>query len=126
MKRSWMGFFLLLALLALSIGATWAMTKIHAPIEFQLQQAARSALAGDWEEAERCSHQAREHWEKWDHFRAALADHTPVEEIDGEFAMLEVYCQTRETIAFAACCKELARKTAAVGEAHELVWENLL
>lgn len=126
MKRSWVGFALLLVLLAVGILSAWGMIRIHEPVEADLKQAAECALQEDWENADLFFRQAKEMWENWEHFRACFADHTPVEEIDGEFEMLEVYCATRENAAFAAGCRELARKTAAVGEAHEMVWWNLM
>lgn len=126
MKRSWIGLVLLLVLLVSSLLTTWAMNRIHEPIEADLQQASEYAILGDWVNADKFFHQAKENWEKWEHFRACFADHTPAEEIDGGFAMLEIYRVTREDAAFAAGCNELARKAAAVGEAHGLVWWNIL
>lgn len=126
MKRSWVGFALLMAMLLGGIMVTRKMGRIHDPIEIQLQQAAWCALESNWEQAEFLFQQAEEGWEKMEHFRSCFADHNPVEEIDGNFEMLEVFCSTQERIAFAGGCRELARKVAAVGEAHELVWWNLL
>lgn len=125
MKRSWIGFVLLLVLLAGSVVSAVAMVWIHEPMEEDLNQASRCALAGDWEKADRYFRKAQTQWKRWEHFRACFADHNPVEEIDGDFETLEVYCRTREDVAFAADCRELARKVAAVGEAHELVWWNV-
>lgn len=126
MKRSWIGFALLIAMLLGGILVTRKMGRIHDPIEKQLQQAAQCALDSNWEQAEFLFQQAEEGWETMEHFRSCFADHNPVEEIDGNFEMLEVFYSTRERIAFAGGCRELARKVAAVGEAHELVWWNLL
>ena len=126
MKRSWIGLALLLVLLAAALLATWAMTRIHEPIETDLKQAAAYAVQGDWVNADLFFCRAKETWEKWDHFRACFADHTPMEEVDAEFAMLEMYCLTRENAAFAAGCRELAKKAADIGEAHGLVWWNVL
>lgn len=126
MKRSWIGFALLLVLLAVSILSTWAMVRIHDPIEADLKQAAECAMLGDWEEAVSYSRSAQDRWEKWAHFRACFADHSPVEEIDADFAAMEVYRYDRDEAAFTAACCALARQVAAVGEAHELVWWNVL
>ena len=125
MKRAWIGFLLLLVLLGSSILFSQLMVRIHEPVEADLQQAAECAALGDWVNADRFFLQAKDHWKKWEHFRACFADHTPVEEADADFALLEVYSQMREDAAFAAGCQELARKTAAVGEAHEFVWWNI-
>ena len=126
MNRSWGGWILLLVLLAVCIGMTVAMTRIHEPIEADLQQAADWAMKEDWIQAAHFFREAEARWTKWDHFRAGFADHNPVEEIDASFAMLKVYGAAREELAFSALCKGLARKVAAVGEAHAFTWWNLL
>ena len=121
MKRSWIGLFLLLLLLALSITVTVFMVRIHDPIEMELDQAARLALEGDWNRAEQAFRRADESWQKWSHFRACFADHTPMEEIDAGLRLLETYCATRENAAFAAESRRLAKQAGAMGEAHEFV-----
>lgn len=126
MKRSWIGFILLLALLAGCILVTLAMARIHDPIEAQLIQAAQCALEENWGKAQDCLQNARKNWEDTEHFRTCFADHTPVEEIDADFEMLMVLCAGREGISFVGGCRSLARQVAAVGESHELVWWNLL
>lgn len=126
MKRSWMGFALLTVMLLGGILVTRQMVKIHEPIEAQLQQAAQCALEGNWERADSFFRDAEDSWEEWEHFRSCFADHNPVEEIDGQFELLKVFGGSRDRVAFAGGCRELARKVAAVGEAHQLVWWNLL
>ncbi len=126
MKRSWIGFALLMGMLLAGILVTRKMVDIHDPIEMQLQQAAQCALNENWEKAEAFFREAEDGWKNWEHFRSCFADHNPVEEIDGNFEMLKVFCGTRDRIGFAGGCRELARKVAAVGEAHEMVWWNLL
>ncbi len=125
MKRSWIGFALLLVLLIASILSTMAMTRIHAPIEADLQKAAEAAMEENWLQAHCFFREAEARWTKWEHVRACLADHNPVEEIDAAFEMLKVYYQAQEAVSFAGGCQDLARKTAAVGEAHEFVLWNL-
>ena len=126
MKRSWIGFILLLVLLLGCVLVTMAMGRIHDPIEAQLLQAAQSAMEKNWDKAGDYFRAAQENWVEKEHFRTCFADHTPVEEIDADFEMLMVLCAARDTAAFAGGCRELARKVAAGGEAHELVWWNLL
>lgn len=125
MKRSWIGLGLLLVLLILGLLITWAMGRIHEPIAAALEQAAEYTLQGDWYNAGLQFDSAKESWEKWAHFRTCFADHSPVEEIDAGFAQLQVFCGAQENAAFAGGCMELAKKVAAVGEAHGLVWWNL-
>lgn len=126
MKRSWIGLGLLVVLLAVSLLVTFAMTRIHEPIEEQLLQAAECAMLGDWKNADLFYEGAKARWKQWERFRSCVADHTPIEEIDAAFASLTLYCRAREDLAFAAACSALARQIAAVGEAHEPVWWNLL
>lgn len=125
MKRSWMGFGLLLVLLAASLFTTRKMTAIHEPIAVQLQQAAYWSSKEDWDTAARFFQRAETNWKKSEHFRSCFADHNPIEDIDAAFAMLRVYCEAEEQTAFESACRNLARKVAAVGEAHELKWWNL-
>ena len=126
MKRSWIGFILLLVLLLGCVLVTMAMCRIHDPIEAQLLQAAQSAMEENWDKAGDYFRAAQENWVEKEHFRTCFADHTPVEEIDADFEMLMVLCAARETASFAGGCRSLARQVAAVGESHELVWWNLL
>lgn len=126
MKRCWIGFFLLVVLLLGSIISTGIMVQLHDPVAGKLQQAAQCAMEENWEEAGGFFRQAEDSWKKWEHVRSCFADHNPVEKIDGDFEMLKVCCAARETISFAGGCRSLARQVAAVGEAHELVWWNLL
>ena len=126
MKRSWIGFIMLLGLLLGSGLSSRAMVRLHEPMEAKLQQSARCAMDGDWHRAEELFRHAQEAWEASEHFRGCFADHNPVEEIDGAFKLLQIYCSARERISFSGGCLQLARQVAAVGEAHELVWWNLL
>lgn len=126
MKRSWIGLGLLLVLLILGLLVTWAMDRIHQPIAWDLEQAAEQVQLDNWPEAGRCFARAKDRWETWAHFRSSFADHSPVEEIDGDFARLQVYCALQEDAAFAGECRELAKKVSAVGEAHGLFWWNIL
>lgn len=126
MKRSWIGFFLLIGLLIICITVTAAMGRIHDSLEARLLQSAQCALEENWTKAGDLFREAEEDWEKWDHFRTCFADHTPVEEIEGDFALLKTYCAAEETLSFAGGCRKLASQVAAVGEAHALVWWNLI
>lgn len=96
MKRSWIGFVLLLVLLAGGIAATWGMAKCHEPIARDLENAAKTALQGDMAQGEGLMLQAREAWGRSRHLGACFADHTPMEEIDALFAEVEVYAAARE------------------------------
>ena len=126
MKRCWFGAGLLIVLLAASLSVTWGMDKIHEPIAADLNQAAECAELGDWRNAENFSRRAEESWNKWEHFRACFADHTPTEEVGAELAAMDTARQERETTDFAASCARAAKTVQAVGDAHALCWWNLL
>ena len=125
MKRSWFGFLLLTVLLLGCLLVTRRMAEIHDPVESRLLQSAQEAMDGDWHRARELFRQAEREWSDKAHFRSCFADHSPVEEIDAAFAMLQVTCAAEDTVSFAGGCRSLARQVAAVGEAHELVWWNL-
>lgn len=124
MKRSWMGAGLLLVLLLGGWFVTRSMGRIHDPIARDLTTAGEYALTGNWDRALLLSRQAADHWEQTERFRACFADHNPTEEVDACFAQLDIYGRMKEETAFAAACGETARKVAAIGEAHKLIWEN--
>lgn len=126
MRRSWIGLGMLLVLLVIALLVTWGMNRIHEPISRELALAADRALGGQWEEARSLASSAGGKWEKWAHFRGCFADHSPMEEVDAEFARLEAYSAAGEESEFAASCAELSRKVKAMGEAHGLSWWNVL
>ncbi len=126
MKRSWIGLALLLVLMVSGLVVTFLMADIHEPISADLQQAAECVILGDWDNGDKFFKRANGAWEKWSHLRTCFADHTPTEEIDALFAQVQVYGTAREDVDFAASCMELARKVAAVGEAHGVYWWNVL
>lgn len=125
MKRSWIGLALLLVLLAAAIAVTVFMTRVHEDISLSLAQASDCAILGDWDNADLFLRRAKRDWTKWAHFRACFASHEPVEEIDSAFAALEIYRLAKDAVTYSASCAALARETAAIGQAHELVWWNL-
>lgn len=125
MKRSWFGFILLMVILAISLAVTWAMTQIHRPVAWELQQAAEYALAENWEEAGAAAQRAEVQWQAWAHVRLCFADHTPAEDIDSTFAQLRAYGAKKETADFAAACLSLGKRVEAIGKAHGLSLEEL-
>ena len=126
MKRVWFGAGLLIILLGISLAVTWCMDNIHRPIADDLKQAAQCAELGNWQNAEGLSRRAEEVWNRWEHFRACFADHTPTEEIGAELAAMGIARQRRETGDFSASCVRAAKMVQAVGDAHALRWWNLL
>ena len=126
MKRCWFGVFLLAALLAGSLAVTWGMDGVHRPIAQELGRAAASAQAGDWRRAGAEFQQAQAGWEKFAHFRACFADHTPMEAVDEELAAAGCAASLEQWPDFAAACARAAKMVAAVGDSHRITWWNLL
>ena len=124
MKRSLIGgvFLLLLPICGLLVSLT--MGRIHDPIAQDLTRAASCALDSRWDQALALSAEAANTWQRHEVFRACFADHSPMEEVDACFAQLEVYGIMREETAFAAACRETARKVTAMAEAHKLIFHN--
>lgn len=126
MKHLHLGVALLAAMLFLGIVTAIKMDRIHEPISQDLAQASQAALEDRWEEADRLWKRAVGRWRGNWPLTASVADHEPMEEIDGLFAELRIYAKQREAEHFAACCANLSTLTKAMGEAHAINWWNLL
>lgn len=126
MKRLWIGVIFLILLLALGIGSCIAFSRMYLPVSQSLQQASEAALSGDWDTASVLAEKARNGWEKWVNFTAAMADHEPMEEIDSLFAQLDVLLQMKKLPDFAALSSRLSRLTAAMAESQQLYWWHFL
>ena len=117
---------LLLALLLFGLLSSWFMDRQHRMISRELEESSWMALSGQWSDAREKAQQAATAWEKNRKLRAALADHTPIEEIDALFEELSIYAAAGERTEFARCCAGLSVRIRAVGEAHRLTWWNVL
>lgn len=126
MKRAVIGVFLMLFLLAAGIFSQWGMETLHNPIARDLTAAAEAAEQQDWAKAEAAGQSAQRGWRRSWMVDAALADHTPMEDIDSLFARAAVYLRQRDDVEYAAACRELARRIHAMSQAHVLSWRNLL
>ncbi len=126
MKRFVIGILTLALLLGAGIAVSSLFSRIHQPAAETLAQASASAATGDWEQATRCFHAARQHWEDHRRFTAAFADHEPMEEIDGLFAQGTIYAQIRDDSRFPALCVQLSQLTQAMADSHRLAWWTLL
>lgn len=126
MKRFWIGIGLLGALLVAGIWAMVAAERVHTPISDLLEEAAEESLEGDLSAGIMLAQQAEERWQRHREAVAAGANHEPMDEIDGLFAQVQVYAQSRQTVAFAACCARLAELVEAMGESHGLSWWSVL
>lgn len=126
MGRFWLGIGILVVFLVLGLWVTYAMDNIHSEISQTLERAATQTLSGDLTEGITLVQQAKDRWQSHWHGTASVADHAPMDEIDGLFAQLEAYGQAGLSTDFATYCARLSNLVAAVGEAHSLTWWNLL
>lgn len=126
MRRPYLGIGILLTLLALSTGIWWGMEHVHNSIGDLLAQAQAAAEADDWQRAEELSQKAQVEWKRHHHFTAAFADHTPMDELDGLFAELNVFLENRESPHFEATCARLILLTQSMADSHGIQWWNVL
>ena len=126
MARFWIGIGLLAVFLTLGIGVTVAMEDIHEPMAELLEEAAEEALEGDMREASALADQAQRRWERFRKGTASVADHAPMDEIEGLFAQVQTFARAGRAEDFAAGCARLSSLVRAMSEAHGLGWWNLL
>lgn len=126
MRSVYFGAALLVALLVLGLFVAWGMDQMQPPLAETLEQASDAALHGEFSQAVALGNQAKKAWENQWNITASLADHVPMDTIDGLFIQLQAYAKEEEKPHFAACCLELSSLIRAVAEAHQLSWYNLL
>lgn len=126
MGRLWLGIGILVVLLVGGLWVSHMVDDVHQSIGKTLDEAAVQALDGDLESGFALAQQARNYWQAHWNGTAAVADHAPMDEIDGLFAQLDAYRQSQRPDDFAAYCARLSALVIAVGEAHSLTWWNLL
>ena len=124
--REVMGLSLLVGLLLAGLLSGWYMGRQHRQISRELEDSAWLALSGQWENARKKAEGAKEEWERSRKIRAALSDHTPMEEIDDLFGELIVFGAAGEQTEFARACMSLSGRVTAMGNAHTLSWWNVL
>lgn len=126
MNRCLIGICVLAVLLILTLCVTIAMEKIHRPIADLLEQAALAALKEDWKEAKDLSARAYGQWLRHHKFSAAVADHSPMDNIDEQFVQLSVFAAGRESVDFAATCVSVSKLVEAMADAHSVAWWSIL
>ena len=126
MKRLWLGVGLLAVLLATGIWITAHVARIHQPISEKLSQAAEAAREKRWEDVDIWLEQAKMSWDQNSFFSATVADHEPMEEIQGLFAAAQAYAAQREFALCAAMCARLVLLTDAMADSHAFTLRNLL
>lgn len=122
MKRLIIGICVLSALLTLGITVSTVFRAAHTPTANLLQEASNAALEGNWDAALEKTHQAYARWEQFHHFTASFSDHSPMDEIDGLFAQLEVYGNKKSREDFPALCARLSQLTQSMAESHSFRW----
>ena len=123
MKRVWFGGILLGVLLAVGLAAGWAMEGLGGAGE-KLERAGALAMVGRWEAAEELLEDAEDDWDRRRWLTTALSDHEIIEDMDAALGELEAYAQVRDTVAFRALSRALARKMDAVSHSHTATGEN--
>ena len=125
-RHLWIGVGLLLVLLIAGLLLTTFVDHTCIPISQLLEQAGNVSEQGDWETASMLVHSAQIQWEEnWNRI-ATLADHSPMDEIDGLFAQTMAYAKGVSAVDLTAYCRRLASLIRAVSEAHSLTWWNLI
>ena len=126
MKRVLFGAALLAFIFAAGLWAQNRMAAIHGYEAGLLAQAGREAGEEEWDTAQMLFYRARRSWKDSFRFTAALADHTPMEDVEALYAQLEVFADKHEAPHFAALCAEAATRLEAMADAHLLAWWNIL
>lgn len=124
MKRIWFGAALLAALLILGFGSSSLMERTHMAQAKDLSRAAELAEEGNWSGAENFAAAARREWDRKRPLIAGLCDHEPMDQVEGLFAQLEVFAQSRDAVSFRSCCVYLVRQLEALGKSHSLNLQN--
>ena len=125
MNRIWFGAVLLAVLLLLGLGSDALMKQTHHPISNDLLRASELALEGNWKSAENFTAAARREWDKKQLLTAMFSDHTPMDQIEGMFAQLEVFAGTGDAVSYSSTCRYLASRLEALGRSHSFNFQNL-
>lgn len=123
MRRIWFGVAVLVLFLLLSWFTAIRMQQIHVPIQKSLLSASRCS---DFDQAARLSLDAQNRWRKYRRITASVTEHADMDEIEVQFAQLEVCRQRRDETAHARTCAGLAEAVGALNEVHRLTWWNIL
>ena len=126
MRRFWLGISLLSVLLVLGFWLSFTMSKMPQDVSKTLTEASELILAGDISGGISLAQQAQENWDFHWYGTASVADHAPMDDIDGLFAQLTAYGQAGQYGDFGSLCNRIAQLVEAVGEAHSLSWWNIL
>lgn len=126
MNRFVLGVLILAIFLMLGLGVAWGMDTMHLDVSDNLSLAARQVISGEWEAGVSLARQAKTEWERNWQKTACVADHAPMDEIDGLFSQLKAFEKPEEAVHYAATCAQLSVLVKAMADAHRLTWWNLL
>lgn len=126
MQRIRFGAVLLALLLALGLFSSTLMKKAWQKQSKNLCHAAVLASDGDWATARTLQEDAKKAWDEKQLLVAALFRHEAIDQIDGLFAQLDVFSESRRTVSFSSTCVYLSQLLEALGESHSLTLKNLL
>ena len=126
MNRCYFGAILLILLLALSLGTTWAISRCQTPVVQALGQASAAAAAGNTRATQAAIRAAEGQWQHCRKFAASVVDHGPMESIDGLFAQLPPILRSGDLTRAASLCRELQQQVKAIIDAHRLSLWNFL
>lgn len=126
MNRCILGVLILAIFLMLGLWIAWGMDQMHLDVADNLSLASRQVISGQWEEGIALAKQAKTDWDRNWEKTACVADHAPMDEIDGLFAQLQAFETPEEAVHYSATCAQLSRLVEAVADAHRLNWWNLL
>ena len=125
MKRIWFGVVLLILMLVLGLISSTFMKETWLKQSENLNRAAILASDGDWVNARNLLAEAQAEWEEKQLLLAVLCQHEPIEQIDGLFAQLEVFSESRRTASFSSTCVFLSKLIDSLGRSHNLNLKNL-
>lgn len=126
MSRFLLGIAILLVFLLLGFWVSSGMNDVHLEIADNLALASQQILSGNWEQGVMTAKKAEGNWEKSRKKTACVADHAPMDEIDGLFAQLSSFEKEQEVVHYAATCAQLSKLAQAMADAHRFSWWNLL
>ena len=125
-RRFYLGLGLLVLFLISGLLVTFGLARVHGPTAEAFSQAAEAALEGNLSQGIALARQAKDRWLQFRRATASVADHTPMDEIEGLLAEAEVFAGAEDAEHFAACCAKLARLVQGIADAHSPDWENIL
>ena len=126
MNRLWIGIGVLVLLLAMGVSFLVVSLNFHEDFSHNLKAAGRSAMAGNWADAEKKLAHSKEKWQAYQQFWAASTDHEPVEQVQQLFSQVELFQIRRMDVEFASACYALAELSEVINEAHNLRWWSVL